>query len=121
MEPGPQFHQLAMFMTAHELKHDVESGDAPGWGSEREMWAHKRRAANLPHSGYGGHSLRQDIAQHGVKMPVEVWHDKELKRPLLANGHHRTAVAHDMDPKTLLPVMHNEADPRYMVTRGGAL
>ena len=54
-------------------------------------------------SGTGG-----DIKRNWVKQPLTVWHQNDVAR--LADGHHRLAVAHGIDPDKPLPVRHQHRD-----------
>lgn len=108
MQPGPQFHQLPMFATAHELMHEHKPGDAPGNYSAQRMWDRKRREnRKAPQEGTPG--LHPDVFT-GVHTPVEVEHDSvwSPNGPMLNNGHHRTAAAYDRDPQSLVPVEHTD-------------
>lgn len=106
MEPGPQFRQLAMFMTASELTDD-HSKVVPGdFTPDRaaEGWAQKLHEAKTAAPGKHGHVEYGD----GIRNPVSLqyWSD----RGTIGNGHHRVAVARDRGPNTLVPVEHHDPD-----------
>lgn len=48
--------------------------------------------------------LGGDIKKNWVKNPLRVWHEDGRAR--LADGHHRLAVAHSIDPTRPIPVEH---------------
>lgn len=50
-------------------------------------------------------SLHDDIRQHGIRWPVNV--KRFSGGPQVNDGHHRIAVAHDIDPDYLVPVTHS--------------
>lgn len=82
--------QFGESMSAHEILGSIEM--APGKDlhkASEEAWA----------SGLGG-----DIKKNWVTSPLTVWHQDGRAR--LADGHHRLAVAHDIDPARPLPVIH---------------
>lgn len=113
MEPGRQFEQLPMFMTARELRHGVESSDFLGKGSD-EQWNDKASRATRTSSGADDNStLAEHIAKHGVMQPVAVYHSSTVAgSKWLQNGHHRVATAYSQNPDSLIPVRHVE-DSNY--------
>lgn len=58
---------------------------------------------------YSPGSLRNSIATEGVKTPVRVTF-LPTGEPILMNGHHRTVVAHTINPHMVVPT--NLEDPR---------
>lgn len=124
MEPGPQFQQLPMFMTAGELRDPARTahGDRREHQTSDELFQEKLEDSHRDHqprsiSRYALHPFRPALYGQienagGVEQPVHLMHDDpfELVRgqrlPLLADGHHRVAVAHDRNPNSLLPVHH---------------
>lgn len=58
---------------------------------------------------YAQGSLRQSIATEGIKTPVRVTF-LPTGEPILMNGHHRTVVAHGINPHMVVPT--NLEDPR---------
>lgn len=115
-----QFQQLDMFRPAHELKNPdiTETGDFnrkdAEWG-----WRQKSAESDYSRGGYSGRSLREELQKNGIQTPVVITHTEDGKQ-LLTNGHHRTAVAHDISPNYLVPVYHHEELWPGMF-KGGAL
>ena len=86
--------QFGENMSAHDILSSVEM--APGKDlheASEAAWA----------SGLGA-----SIKKNWVTQPLTIWHEKERAR--LADGHHRLAVAHDIDPARPLPVRHQYRD-----------
>jgi hypothetical protein len=102
-------------MTARELKHDVYPDDHH-WSDDvslKKFWKGKLRTAKsepdfqtvLDSDGSRPvPSLYEDIRNNGIHTPVQVHY--RWGNPHLYNGHHRVAVAHDLDPNMLIPVEH---------------
>lgn len=106
-----QFTQLDMWRPARELVRDTEHGDL-GLQSTEELFAEKRGNASA--------AFVHSIKKHGVQTPVQVYHgDDTGPGGVLADGHHRMVVAHDIDPKMLVPVQHHAPDDE--ISPGGAL
>ena len=104
MHPGPQFQQLDMFRTAHELRHGEVSDQSERHGGD--MWAEKLKrvdAGGRPKDGWG----RIDDVAGGIREPVEVAHFSDGGQAL-RNGHHRTAAAYRHNPQSLVPVQHTD-------------
>lgn len=127
MTPGKQFEQLDMFKPASELKDSskVVPGDFPhrptsGWKWKLEE-AKQPMARGAKLGTRVGPSLQDNIRENGIHWPVELMHGPGDTRPMLTNGHHRVAAAHDISPQFLVPVRHDEPDPRFVVPPGGAL
>ena len=82
--------QFGPSMSAHDILGSVEM--APGkdlFKASEKAWA----------SGLGG-----DIKKNWVQSPLIVWHQDGKAK--LADGHHRLAVAHSIDPSRPIPVTH---------------
>lgn len=106
--------QLAMFMTAPEIKARYHPSDYSelAHGNVETMWKIKSHEAN---TGLEGDSriknpgrvhdktLVESVKTHGVVNPVL------LSRNFIKNGHHRIQAAHEVDPKMLIPVEHEGA------------
>jgi len=105
--PGPQFKQLPMFMTAHELRHGTVAQDAEAYEHPDIMWRDKtRRAQRTDYHGWG----RIRDVESGVREPVKVDHrypDDVEHPPVLFDGHHRVAAAYSHNPQALVPVEHS--------------
>lgn len=122
-EPRPQSfdphrtHQLAMFMTPHEIqthysplegdrldmdRWDGDISDDDDYAdveTDDELW--DRKAEEADESG-----LTESITKHGVLSPVQLaFSDKHGPRgaPEVLGGHHRVAAA---PPHSLVPVLH---------------
>ena len=120
--------QLAMFMTAKEIKEGVNASFDRGGRNLDELWSNKlresksgaiRNARYVPTRKRKGNTLYESIQEHGVREPVELMHRKhpiERNHPgedippgmHLAEGHHRVAAAYDIDPNMLIPVIHEK-------------
>lgn len=121
---GQQFHQLPMFMSAREIQTTLTPGDYyPRTDADHAaMWDRKLTESNDVSSPTNSQqydddwraennddskTLTESIAKHGVRQPVNVYHDAESGKSYLRNGHHRVSVAASMDPHALLPVHHS--------------
>lgn len=113
MQPGPQFQQLDMFKPAFELRDGRQTTHLDRYPDEHHNSLFDSKLRESENEG-----LVDSIRAHGVQEPVEVshgLHDPWVKKPgqqVLSNGHHRVAVAHHLDPKMLLPVVH-ATDEQY--------
>lgn len=122
---GQQPEQLRMFMTPEELMR-LPQGDMAHYGpgasdqDQRDYWSHKRGDAVLTDAGRYGNgveNLASSIRRQGVQRPVDVEHGFQPFAPwfgkdptTLVNGAHRVAVANDVRPQQLLPVVHHSVD-----------
>jgi hypothetical protein len=114
-----QFVQLPMLMMARELAHHYHPADLLADETPHDLWHAKIGEAMEDDSGHpvahrssGQGSLYESIRTHGVIRPVAVQDPQSAPRgekPLLWNGHHRVAVAHHLNPRSLLPVEHHES------------
>ena len=108
--------QLAMYMTAKELKEGVTSSADPHRGLDN-LWAYKleesktgaiRNARYTPTRNRGTNNLYSSIKEKGVQRPVEIQHNKGDKHTpkgmSIVEGHHRVAAAYDINPHMLVPV-----------------
>ncbi len=96
--------QLQMFMPARDLYNANKTSDAPYYSSREQMWKQKlieSRVGDSPRH----RSTYESIKESGVKTPVGVW--QEEGGVDLRHGHHRVAVAHDIDPAMEIPVYHS--------------
>lgn len=119
MQPGPQFQQLDMFKTAHELKHgNIQHIDRRHGDTADEMWNDKLRRVDMGglSNGWG----RVENAHEGIHEPVEVSHwERGVQQ--LTDGHHRVAAAYRHNPQSLIPVEHVDEDQighMYAAQRG---
>lgn len=120
---NPVSHQqLAMFMTAKEIKGAVNQSSDPHLTMEH-LWDYKldeaktgaiRNSRYKPTRKRKGASFYESIQREGVKKPVEMTHiTKEHaskyfpEGSALIEGHHRVAAAHDINPNMLIPVTHD--------------
>ena len=82
--------QFGESMSAHDILESVQMAPNKNlFQASEKAWA----------SGLGG-----DIKKNWVQSPLTIWHQDGKAR--LADGHHRLAVAHDIDPGRPLPVIH---------------
>jgi hypothetical protein len=86
--------QFGSSMNAHEILESVEM--APG------------KDLNETSAAAWASGLGSSIQKHWITEPLTIWHEKERAR--LADGHHRLAVAHDIDPAKPIPVRHQYKD-----------
>jgi hypothetical protein len=115
-----------MFMTGPEIKenYDPNYWDKKGMESSDDLWARKLQEAKrgdsrdtntIPGSddledGYA-YTLEQSVRKEGVRKPVFLnefskTRDDESK-PEVRDGHHRVAIASQIDPNMLIPVEHS--------------
>lgn len=116
---GQQFQQLPMFMEAQELRNSpsITHGDAMFYKDKDAMWRRKLDQANQPERHYDPDtpmdftktrpSLRESVGQGGVREPVQLRHGTD-RGTVMFEGHHRTAAAYDHNPRSLVPVLHDE-------------
>lgn len=142
MKPkGAQFTQLPMFMRAGDLADPEKVGhmDSGGYKELGDMSSHEvMQRAKLGESMKGGsehdtyyrqgvgRSLRDSIADEGVRNPVEMTHEKEgwpaptgPRRLQVSDGHHRVFAAADVNPDMEIPLTYDFPDIDY--THKGAL
>lgn len=115
-----------MFMTGPEIKenYDPNYWDRRGMESNDDLWARKSFEAKHGDSkdtgsapsiddleeGYA-HTLEQSVRKEGVRKPVFLneftkTRDDESK-PEVRDGHHRVAIASQIDPNMMIPVEHS--------------
>lgn len=115
-----------MFMTGPEIKenYDPNYWDKVGTESNEDLWARKsfeakrgseHATANKPSEDWsptGGtpDTLEQSVRKGGVRKPVFLneftkTRDDESK-PEVRDGHHRVAIASQIDPNMMIPVEH---------------
>lgn len=112
-----QGEQLRMFIPAKELintaARDVYGGEDPPYeGQPMTLWEDDDvRYLKLEEAEHEG--LMNEIRDSGVLAPVELAYQHAYpddtttdKIPFIVNGHHRIAVAHDIDPEMLIPVQY---------------
>jgi hypothetical protein len=119
--------QLAMFIPAKDIiqasplpgdKHYTEESSFTKKETNQELWDRKLDESTYHNADTTsdqlttdiyGISLHGSIASEGVKEPVRLmWDGREV--PTVAQGHHRIAAAHNIDPEMLVPVMHYDDD-----------
>ena len=127
---SPQFRQLPMFMSAHEIRQQYQGLDSDrhdGTGedfleTDEELFARKSdESQEYPHDGSerysdGGDpsmpSLYEHVSKHGVENPISLQADHSrtglLGKPEVFGGHHRLAVMSRIRPHALMPVEHFE-------------
>ncbi len=114
-----------MFMTGPEIMHNYDPNyfDKAPSESNDDLWARKlyeaKRGAShdtnyVPGSdeledGYAS-TLEQSVRKEGVRTPIFLGEFSKTRnnsaKPEVKNGHHRVAVASNIDPNMLLPVDH---------------
>ncbi len=105
---------------AHYLSEKRPEGDED---PEEVMWQTKIQEAE--DSG-----LADDIARNGIKNPVVLtnddttWYDTYVPRGSILNGHHRVAVANELNPDTEVPVHwvdpYGEVNEEGLAHHGGS-
>ena len=126
--------QLQMFMPARELM-NVPAGDS--WpiliGRERSpypdglkylksMSEDKRTYNSKIYDGKQlnrktNTTLEESIKERGVEEPVSITHIKQFPHKMIADGHHRIATAHSINPNMEIPVKHHAStywDKEYL-------
>lgn len=118
--------QLRMFIPAKELRalpanpHDRYDSEGVQQSDDYTYTAKFRQSRER--------GLYESIKSEGVKMPVGVYHSEEGEPtvphypamsealpggPVLAQGHHRVAVAGKVSPEALIPVKHYSRESRF--------
>lgn len=105
MSSSDHLNQLQMFIPAKELRtagmvSDVEINAADDYETADELWDRKltesKRSAPLDISRH------EQISRYGILRPVVLTDGK------IRDGHHRVAIAHDLNPDTEVPVEYKE-------------
>lgn len=96
--------QRRLFFTADELV-NFTANDDPYTSSFKDSnlyqeHVYQSKGPSLTYSG-----LREDIKKNGVKEPVRL-SDRD-GAPVIIDGHHRTAIAHDLNPDSFIPVKYS--------------
>jgi hypothetical protein len=115
-----------MFMTGPEIKenYDPNYWDKATYESNDDLWARKLQeakrgasrntneivATNVANGWDPEPTLEESVRAEGVRTPIFLQEftktrDDESK-PEVRNGHHRVAVASEINPNMLLPVSH---------------
>lgn len=116
MTLGRKGEQLKLFMSPSELQGYTFPGDLSEIETADRMWARKEREARKPASGRDhGSGVYESIAKEGVTSHVTVMHgDTSDPKPMLAEGHHRTASAaaieRDLGKQQFIPIHHVDID-----------
>lgn len=109
-----------MFMTGPEIKenYDPNYWDKQGMESSDALWARKGFEAKLGSASATANkpsndtdTLERSVRRGGVKNPIILnefsrTRDDESK-PEVRDGHHRVAIASQINPNMLLPVEHS--------------
>ena len=95
--------QRRLFFTAGELV-NLYANDAPSCPSllESNLYRQHVYQSKGPSLTYSG--LREDIKKNGVQEPIRL--DDRNGEPTIMDGHHRTAIAHDLNPDSYIPVKY---------------
>jgi hypothetical protein len=107
-----QFQQLKMFDSAKNLT-KLKWGDTRPGETKKDVMVRKLSESKI-NEDYSttSNSLHDSIRQHGVLDPVTIVHGIRPKtgKPFsdLAEGHHRVASAHDVNPNMIIPLEHKE-------------
>lgn len=125
-----QHEQLGMFMPARALKARVQqSDDLEGRETMDQMWARKSKEAALPagteyRAPYGyddadttthGTGVRDSMMAKGYDgPPISVSHEGERGGTMVWDGHHRVAVAAELNLD--VAVEHSNPESRFIAT-----
>ena len=115
-----------MFMTGPEIKenYDPNYWDKQGMESNDDLWARKtfeakrgdsRDTSSVPGSDdlEDGHArtLEQSVRKEGVRKPIFLNEFSRTRtdesKPEVRDGHHRVAIASQINPNMLVPVEHS--------------
>ena len=116
-----------MFMTGPEIKENYEPNywDKYGMESNDDLWARKLQeakqgsehaTANKPSEDWsptGGtpDTLEESVRKGGVRKPIFLQEFSKTRtddsKPEVRDGHHRVAIASEINPNMLLPVDHD--------------
>lgn len=110
-----------MFMTPDEVVTHYHLGDGhyrenpnhmgpktdEQWVSDENTLKYKFEDSKHPQSYDGQMSLHDSIKEVGVQNPIQVGRSPYIPRPVMTNGHHRLAVARNLNPKQFLPVEYH--------------
>lgn len=96
--PSPNYEQLDMLKPAGQIVANYKPEDP---------WAYKLKQSqgNKSRNNRSG-GLYNKIASEGIQSPVHLFRTREGDE--MGNGHHRVAVANDLDPATEVPVIHHD-------------
>jgi hypothetical protein len=120
VQPGAQFEQLPMFMSANEIlsSHKLVDQVFRPSVSNNEVLSEKLKDAKnplTPTRGYWlnpGESLYDSISSSGIKRPINLAKFDDGTR-MMMDGHHRLAVQHDLNPDApVIPVEHGTGNER---------
>jgi hypothetical protein len=108
-----QWEQLAMYMTAPEIKNKysvhVEEMEDSNVTDEGTLWNKKlkesRQRSGNPKSRY------EIFKKEGVQSPVEIGYSRDYPEGYIGEGHHRVASMEKIDPNKLIPVTHDYEGP----------
>lgn len=114
-----QWEQLAMYMTAPEIKNkydvhweEIEAADAK---DDSDLWDTKLKESKMrfgqTNSGSKKPSRYETFKKEGVQNPVEIGYSKEYPKGYIGEGHHRVASMEKINPNALLPVTHDYEGP----------
>ncbi len=115
-----------MFMTGPEIKenYDPNYWDKHGMESNDDLWARKLYEAkkgsehntqDAPHEWSNqtpaNRTLEDSVREEGVRHPIFLGEFSRTRndesKPEVHNGHHRVAIASQIDPNMLIPVEHS--------------
>lgn len=114
IQPGSQFEQLPMFMSANEILSSHKLADKlfrPNDSNDEVLTEKLKNAKNplTPTRGYmlnAGESLYDSISSSGIKRPIDLLKFNDGSK-MMMDGHHRLAVQHDLNPDApVIPVEH---------------
>lgn len=122
---APESYQLSLFAQAKDLMH-YPTDDAGAYGSLtdfQDMHDRKLEEGKMGWDDYndnhglifepeeGEESLYDSINKKGVQTPVDIrLREKDGKyEPILTNGNHRVAIAHDINPNMYIPLHYTDS------------
>ena len=101
-----------MFIPARVLANEVSSGETPNHEPIAKSDLYDQKLYENKKEG-----LHQSIAQEGIRNPVIIALQKNVK-PYIIDGHHRTVAANELDPNYEVPVQYFDMDEDIRQTFG---
>jgi hypothetical protein len=107
-----------MFMTPDEVVEHYHLGDGHYFENPNKLGPknedqkrmdeqtlnYKLEDSKHPQSYDGYMSLHDSIKEVGVRNPIQIGRSPYIPRPIITNGHHRLAVARNLNPQQFLPL-----------------
>jgi hypothetical protein len=108
-----QWEQLAMYMTAPEIKnkYSVHSDEIEDSNvvDESALWNKKLKESRKRNGS--SKSRYETFKKEGVQSPVEIGYSRNYPEGYIGEGHHRVVSMEKSRPEKLLPVTHDYEGP----------